>query len=145
MLYGMATIGSSFLWNILSLAVCLVKFGIDICSISCSILLYLLPSIVSFVIQVSKHLRRIWTAAFRAMDDINETVRNSGGSLCRAVSSLTIRLCDVSLTAVSDASETLNIVLPFLLVEGIVSKVSSIQKASISMVIKLAKVSALFY
>nr|XP_010922049.1 proteasome adapter and scaffold protein ECM29 isoform X3 [Elaeis guineensis] len=89
--------------------------------------------------QVSKHLRRIWTAAFRAMDDIKETVRNSGDSLCRAVSSLTIRLCDVSLTAVSDASETLNIVLPFLLVEGIVSKVSSIQKASISMVMKLAK------
>lgn len=89
--------------------------------------------------QVSKHLRRIWTTAFRAMDDIKETVRNSGDSLCRAVSSLTIRLCDVSLTAVSDARETLNIVLPLLLVEGIVSKVSSIQKASISMVMKLAK------
>ncbi|KAG1338330.1 hypothetical protein COCNU_04G006360 [Cocos nucifera] len=89
--------------------------------------------------QVSKHLRRIWTAAFRAMDDIKETVRISGDSLCRAVSSLTIRLCDVSLTAVSDASETLNIVLPLLLVEGIVSKVSSIQKASVSMVMKLAK------
>lgn len=120
------------------------KFGIDVCSISCNILLCLLSSIVSFVIQVSKHLRRIWTAAFRAMDDIKETVRNSGDSLCRAVSSLTIRLCDVSLTAVSDASETLNIVLPFLLIEGIVSKVSSIQKASISMVMKLAKVRVLF-
>ncbi|XP_020113729.1 proteasome-associated protein ECM29 homolog isoform X2 [Ananas comosus] len=89
--------------------------------------------------QVSKHLRSIWTAAFRAMDDIKETVRNSGDSLCRAVSSLTIRLCDVSLSTVSEASETMNIVLPFLLSEGIVSKVSSIQKASISIVMKLAK------
>ncbi|XP_073008804.1 uncharacterized protein [Typha latifolia] len=89
--------------------------------------------------QVSKHLRSIWTAAFRAMDDIKETVRNSGDSLCRAVSSLTIRLCDVSLTAVSDASETMNIVLPFLLTEGIVSKVSNVQKASIGIVMKLAK------
>ncbi|KAJ6794863.1 proteasome-associated protein ECM29-like protein isoform X3 [Iris pallida] len=89
--------------------------------------------------QVSKHLRRIWMTAFRAMDDIKETVRISGDSLCRAVSSLTIRLCDVSLTAVPDASETMDIVLPFLLVEGIVSKVSSIQKASITMVMKLAK------
>ena len=93
------------------------------------------------VTQVSKHLKTIWTVAFRAMDDIKETVRNSGDSLCRAVSSLTTRLCDISLSSASDASETMNIVLPFLLVEGIVSKVSSIQKASITMVMKLAKVS----
>ncbi|RWW18019.1 hypothetical protein GW17_00018014 [Ensete ventricosum] len=90
--------------------------------------------------QVSKHLKSIWTAAFRAMDDIKETVRNSGDSLCRAVSSLTTRLCDISLSSASDASETMNIVLPFLLVEGIVSKVSSIQKASITIVMKLAKI-----
>lgn len=74
------------------------------------------------------------------MDDIKETVRNAGDSLCRAVTSLTIRLCDVSLTAASDATETMNIVLPFFLVEGIVSKVSSIQKASIAIVMKLSKV-----
>jgi len=85
-------------------------------------------------------LRRIWTAAFRAMDDIKETVRNAGDILCRAVSSLTIRLCDVSLTAASDATETMNIVLPFFLAEGIVSKVSSIQKASVALVMKLSKV-----
>ncbi|XP_020242083.1 proteasome-associated protein ECM29 homolog isoform X2 [Asparagus officinalis] len=90
-------------------------------------------------IQVSKHLRRIWSTTFRAMDDIKETVRNAGDSLCRAVTSLTTRLCDVSLTAASDATETMNIVLPFFLVEGIVSKVSSIQKASIAIVMKLSK------
>nr|CAB3490849.1 unnamed protein product [Digitaria exilis] len=89
--------------------------------------------------QVSKHLRKIWITAFRAMDDIKETVRNAGDSLCRAVSSLTIRLCDVSLTSTSDANETMNIVLPYLLSEGILSKVSSVQKASISLVMKLAK------
>ncbi|PKA49156.1 hypothetical protein AXF42_Ash010841 [Apostasia shenzhenica] len=91
--------------------------------------------------QVSKHLKRIWTAAFRSMDDIKETVRNSGDSLCRSVSSLTIRLCDISLTPVSDARETMDIVLPLLLGEGIVNKVSSIQKASIGMVMKLSKIS----
>ena len=74
------------------------------------------------------------------MDDIKETVRNAGDSLCRAVSSLTVRLCDVSLTTASDAKETMNIVLPFLLSEGILSKVASVQKASINLVMKLAKV-----
>ncbi|OVA18531.1 Proteasome stabiliser ECM29 [Macleaya cordata] len=89
--------------------------------------------------QVGKHLKRIWTAAFRAMDDIKETVRNSGDSLCRAVSSLTIRLCDVSLTPTSDAMQTMDIVLPFLLAEGIMNKVASIQKASVGIVMKLSK------
>ncbi|TVT99496.1 hypothetical protein EJB05_55165 [Eragrostis curvula] len=89
--------------------------------------------------QVSKHLRNIWITTFRAMDDIKETVRNAGDSLCRAVSSLTIRLCDVSLTSASEANETMSIVLPYLLSEGILSKVSSVQKASISLVMKLAK------
>uniref|UniRef100_A0A0D9XNV0 Uncharacterized protein n=1 Tax=Leersia perrieri TaxID=77586 RepID=A0A0D9XNV0_9ORYZ len=89
--------------------------------------------------QVYKHLRKIWITTFRAMDDIKETVRNAGDTLCRAVSSLTVRLCDVSLTSPSDAKETMNIVLPYLLSEGVLSKVSSVQKASISLVMKLAK------
>ncbi|KAJ0102382.1 hypothetical protein Patl1_05580 [Pistacia atlantica] len=89
--------------------------------------------------QVGKHLRKIWTAAFRAMDDIKETVRISGDKLCRSVTSLTIRLCDVTLTGISDASQAMEIVLPFLLAEGILSKVDSICKASIGVVMKLVK------
>ncbi|KAH1090696.1 hypothetical protein J1N35_017953 [Gossypium stocksii] len=89
--------------------------------------------------QVGKHLKKIWLVAFRAMDDIKETVRNAGDKLCRAITSLTIRLCDVSLTEASDASQSMDIVLPFLLAEGILSKVDSIRKASIGVVMKLAK------
>lgn len=77
------------------------------------------------------------------MDDIKETVRNSGDRLCRTLTSLTIRLCDVSLTDVSDARQTMNIVLPLLLTDGIMSKVDSIRKSSISIVTKLAKVNML--
>lgn len=75
------------------------------------------------------------------MDDIKETVRNSGDKLCRAITSLTIRLCDVSLTGLGDASKAMNTVLPFLLSEGMMSKVDSVRKASIGVVMKLAKVS----
>lgn len=86
-------------------------------------------------------MKKLWSAAFRAMDDIKETVRTSGDKLCRALTSLTMRLCDVSLTDISDASQAMDIVLPFLLAEGILSKVDSIRKASIGVVMKLAKVS----
>lgn len=85
-------------------------------------------------------MRQIWTAAFRAMDDIKETVRNAGDKLCRAVTSLTIRLCDVALTEVSESQKAMDTVLPYLLKEGILSKVDSIRKASIGVVMKLAKV-----
>ncbi|CAN8246973.1 unnamed protein product, partial [Cochlearia groenlandica] len=89
--------------------------------------------------QVGEHLKRIWIAAFRAMDDIKETVRNAGDKLCRGVTSLTIRICDVTLTELSDAKQAMDIVLPFLLSEGIMSKVNSVRKASIGVVMKLAK------
>ena len=74
------------------------------------------------------------------MDDIKETVRNSGEMLCRSVTSLMIRLCDVSLTDMSDASQAMDIVLPGLLGEDILNKVGSIHKASIAVVMKLANV-----
>ncbi|KAH7837827.1 hypothetical protein Vadar_018494 [Vaccinium darrowii] len=89
--------------------------------------------------QVGKHLKRIWTAAFRAMDDVKETVRSSGDRLCSAITSLTLRLCDISLTETSDARQAMDIVLPLLLTEGIMSKVDNIRKASIAVIMKLAK------
>lgn len=88
-------------------------------------------------------MKRIWTAAFRAMDDVKETVRNSGDRLCSAITSLTLRLCDISLTETSDARQAMDVVLPLLLTEGIMSKVDNIRKASITMVMKLAKVEIL--
>ena len=57
------------------------------------------------------------------MNDIKETVRNSGEKLCRSVTSLAIRLYDVSLTDISEASQAMDIVLPGLRGEGILIKV----------------------
>ncbi|CAI0541306.1 unnamed protein product [Linum tenue] len=89
--------------------------------------------------QVGKHLKEIWTVAFRTMDDIKETVRNAGDKLCRVATTLTLRLCDISLTEISNASKAMETVLPLLLTEGMLSKVDSVRKASIGVVMKLAK------
>ena len=48
--------------------------------------------------QVGRYLEKVWITAFRAMDDIKESVWNAGDSLCRATTSLSLRLCDTSLT-----------------------------------------------
>ncbi|KAL2611896.1 hypothetical protein R1flu_023588 [Riccia fluitans] len=47
--------------------------------------------------EVGKYLERIWTMAFRAIDDIKETVRLGGESLCRArvVSNPTSQMSDL--------------------------------------------------
>uniref|UniRef100_A0A2P2M9G4 Proteasome-associated protein ECM29 homolog isoform X1 n=1 Tax=Rhizophora mucronata TaxID=61149 RepID=A0A2P2M9G4_RHIMU len=89
--------------------------------------------------EVKNHLKNIWIATFRAMDDIKETVRNAGDKLCHTVMSLTIRLCDCSLTEISDASATMDIVLPLLLADGMLSKVETVRKSSIKVIMKLAK------
>ena len=57
--------------------------------------------------QVGRYLEKVWITAFWAMDDIKESVRNAGDSLCRAATSLSLRLCDTSLTERSDGSATM--------------------------------------
>ncbi|XP_024544607.1 proteasome adapter and scaffold protein ECM29 [Selaginella moellendorffii] len=89
--------------------------------------------------EVENYLLKMWTMAFRAMDDIKETVRSAGGILCRALSSLTLRLCDTSLTADSEARAAMGIVLPLLLSSGISSSVAEIQLLSTNLVMKLVK------
>ncbi|XP_056162562.1 uncharacterized protein LOC130136561 [Syzygium oleosum] len=89
--------------------------------------------------QVGKHLKEVWIAAFESMGDINNTVRNSGDKLYRSVTSLTKRLCDVNLTEASNSRQAMDVVLPYLLKEGIRSRDDTIRKASIDFVMKLAK------
>ncbi|KAF8017206.1 hypothetical protein BT93_H2409 [Corymbia citriodora subsp. variegata] len=90
--------------------------------------------------QVGKHLEKVWSAAFQAMGDINDAVRKSGYILCRALTSLTIRLCDVNQTEVSNSLQAMDVVLPYLLKEGIQSTGDTIRKASsIAVVMELTK------
>ena len=74
------------------------------------------------------------------MDDIKETVRTAGVGLSRSISSLTIRLGDTQLTGENDARTTVNIVLPVLLSKGVMSNISDVQRVSLDVVMKLAKV-----
>ncbi|CAK9863286.1 unnamed protein product, partial [Sphagnum jensenii] len=89
--------------------------------------------------EVGKYLERLWIMAFRAIDDIKETVRLAGNSLSKSVSSVSLRLSDTTLTAEADARATLAIVLPFLLTKGILSTVADVRHLSINTIMKLVK------
>lgn len=47
----------------------------------------------------------VWTMAIRVIDDIKESVRQSGFSLCRTLRSLTLRLVDPQFATAAHAQE----------------------------------------
>jgi proteasome component ECM29 len=73
--------------------------------------------------EVELYLERAWTVSLRIIDDIKETVREAGKTLCRTVRSLTVRLCDAHHSSPTEMSRTISIVLPLLLQTGLLSPV----------------------
>ncbi|GJP72793.1 hypothetical protein CLOP_g3551 [Closterium sp. NIES-67] len=104
---------------------------------ACLALADLLPS--RRFAEVSKHLQQVWVVSFRACDDIKDSVRTAGEKLCRAATSLTVRLCDPTLTPRADARAACGIVLPVLLAQGMTSSVASVRHLALSTTAKLAK------
>lgn len=52
--------------------------------------------------QVGPFLADLWERCFKVLDDVKETVRQAAEQLCKALSSLTLRLCDPSYTNIDD-------------------------------------------
>ncbi|GBG83689.1 hypothetical protein CBR_g37490 [Chara braunii] len=90
-------------------------------------------------IQVRSYLEQIWTLAIRALDDLKETVRNAAGVLCRTLKSLTVRLCDRSLTPELDVEQCLEIILPFLMNKGIVNDATAVRALAVDTLTKITK------
>ena len=89
--------------------------------------------------EVEAYLDRVWTVSLRVIDDIKETVREAGKTLCRTVRGLTVRLCDANHTGPTETARTISIVLPLLLQTGLLSPVKEIQGLSMDVIVKLAK------
>jgi proteasome component ECM29 len=85
------------------------------------------------------YLERVWVVSLRVVDDIKETVRGAGSTLCRTVKSLTVRLTDAHHSSPAETSRTISIVLPLLLQTGLLSPVKDIQALSMDVVMKVAK------
>ena len=89
--------------------------------------------------EVEPYLERVWTVSLRVIDDIKETVREAGKTLCRTVRGLTVRLCDAHHSSPAETSQTISIVLPLLLQTGLLSPVKEIQALSLDVLMKVAK------
>ena len=89
--------------------------------------------------EVEPYLEKLWTAALRSVDDIKETVREAGRTLCRAVRSMTIRLCDAHHSSPHDVKSTIAVVAPLLLRHGLLSPVKEIQALAMDVLMKITK------
>lgn len=66
--------------------------------------------------EVGGVLRSAWRAVLRATDDVSEQVRTAGARALRALSALTLRLCDA---CTRDGDAALAVALPLLLRDGV--------------------------
>lgn len=83
----------------------------------------------------------IWTMAFRAMDDIKESVREAGTKLTRALSKILARTIDVSKGVKPEKSKrVLENILPFLLgIKGLNSDAEEVRNFALKTLIDLVK------
>jgi len=89
--------------------------------------------------HVAPFLKDLWLRCFRGIDDIKETVRKAAMALFRALSSLSVRLCDPVYTNIEQAKETVAIILPFLLSEGLHSPVKEVLALAMDQIQKICK------
>eukprot|EP01103_Thecamoeba_quadrilineata_P013200 TRINITY_DN3590_c0_g1_i1.p1 TRINITY_DN3590_c0_g1~~TRINITY_DN3590_c0_g1_i1.p1 ORF type:complete len:1957 (-),score=534.48 TRINITY_DN3590_c0_g1_i1:30-5876(-) len=89
--------------------------------------------------EVQDFLGSWWEAVFRVMDDIKESVKRAGVSAAKGLSSLSLRLCDNSLSGPTTASAALTIVIPIFLHKGITNPATEVRVFSVMNLAKLCK------
>ncbi|PLN84227.1 proteasome component [Aspergillus taichungensis] len=90
--------------------------------------------------RYSKYLNEIFTKAFKLLDDIKETVRNSALKLCQTITNSVIRTLETSDRDTKRANTLLGSTIPFLLSEkGIESGVQEVQGFALGALIQMIK------
>ncbi|KNC54159.1 uncharacterized protein AMSG_09939 [Thecamonas trahens ATCC 50062] len=89
---------------------------------------------------VQARLEEMWTMAFRALDDIKESVRLAALKACSSLGKVTLQFCSPEAAAeASGACPALDIMMPFLLEKGLVSDAKPVQAFSLSLIVRIVK------
>ncbi|KAI9279213.1 armadillo-type protein [Umbelopsis sp. AD052] len=89
--------------------------------------------------QLEPYLEVLWKMCFRALDDVKESVRQAALATCKNLSRLTVRYCDPAVVSQQDGAKVMNIVIPYLLEQGIVSNAADIQKFTLNTLLQVCK------
>ncbi|KAJ2483165.1 proteasome component M29 [Coemansia sp. RSA 2320] len=92
---------------------------------------------------VVPYLEKIWQMAFRALDDIKGSVRESGLKTCQALATATVAWCTPRIPREPQrdkrAQAVLAVVVPFLVDKGVVSDAEDVRGFSLGLLLKLCK------
>ncbi|SEI31556.1 YALIA101S01e26060g1_1 [Yarrowia lipolytica] len=90
--------------------------------------------------QYLDHLSEIWTACFRVVDDIKESVRTAGLGLTRGLTTALIRSLESDSISDATAKQVLDQIIPFLLGNsGLQSSAEEVQHFSLDVLLQLIK------
>ncbi len=89
--------------------------------------------------EIKPHFGELWTAAFRTMDDVKESVRQAGITLVRCIRGLTLRFADKELTPPKEGKDAVAAALPLLLQLGLPSRVPEVQALAVDTIAKIIK------
>jgi len=92
--------------------------------------------------EVADTLKELWERCFRVLDDIKESVRKAAEGYKKALSTLTLRLCDPAYTNREHGRLALEVALPHLLSKGLMSPVADVRSITMNMLQKLTKVAS---
>lgn len=89
--------------------------------------------------ELRPHFTALWSACLRVIDDVKETVRQSGLALARSLRGLTLRLADPESTPVAFGKEAVAAALPLLLEQGLPSRVDEVRLLAVDTTARLVK------
>ena len=89
--------------------------------------------------QTLPYLEKVWQMTFRALDDIKESVRKSGFNLCRTLTNMTIKYCEPVSGSKSQASKILEIVVPYMLKNGLTASAEDVQNFALATILQICK------
>ncbi|KAG7885019.1 hypothetical protein KL938_001276 [Ogataea parapolymorpha] len=94
--------------------------------------------------EYETHLEKIWTMAFRVMDDIKESVRVEGNSLTRYLATTMVNKISSTDHQTSNDSKILSQLVPFLLgSNGLLNDSDDVKNFALQIIIKLARSSSI--
>lgn len=87
--------------------------------------------------EVGPRFGEVWKLAFRVIDDVKESVRAAGAQCCQRLIKLTTHLCQRERG--NSAQEALNVALPIMIEEGIVSSANDVKSVALTVLVEVAK------
>ena len=88
---------------------------------------------------VRPFLAEMWRMVLRAMDDIKETVRTAADRAGRTLASISIKLCDHGNASPTDGPKDCEVVIPYLMKQGLNADADEVRTFAIKTLIKVAK------